>query len=109
MQQLLAATEEGEVVVNPIIYAEVSAAFAHERELENQLERLQIRKVPLPFSAAFPWMRAFLKYRKRGGEKRSPLPDFFIGAQAQVEKCTLLARDDRRFRTYFPSVRLRSP
>ena len=107
--QLLAATEKGEVVINPIIYSEVSAAFAHEDELANQLERLQIKKAPLPFSAAFPCMRAFLKYRRSGGKKRSPLPDFFIGAQALVEKHTLLTRDDRRYRTYFPSVRLLSP
>ncbi len=106
---LLEALKLDDAVINPIIYAEISAAFAHERELQMELDRIRVRRIPLPYEAAFPAMRAFLKYRRSGGTRRSPLPDFYIGAHAQVERHTLLTRDDRRFRSYFPTLSLISP
>ncbi|MBT3274556.1 MAG: type II toxin-antitoxin system VapC family toxin, partial [Spirochaetales bacterium] len=102
-QHLFEALVDGEAVVNPIIYAEISGGFAHEKELIDQLTRLGIGRVPLPFEAAFPAMRAFIKYRRSGGRKHSPLPDFYIGAHAQISRITLLTRDSGRYQTYFPT------
>lgn len=106
---LRAALEAGGVALNPIIYAEVSLAFAHAQELDAELRRLDIAKLPLPYGAAFLAARAFARYRKEGGERRSPLPDFYIGAHAQFESLRLLTRDARRYRTYFPEVVLNEP
>lgn len=95
--------------INAIIYAEISLAFAHERELDTELQRLRIRRLALPYEAAFAAGRAFLSYRRNGGERRSPLPDFYIGAHASQAKLVLLTRDARRYRTYFPDVSLVAP
>ena len=108
-QALKSALLQGVVVINPIIYAEVSLAFTSERELADQLRLLSIQQLPLPYGAAFPAGRAFLRYRRQGGSRRSPLPDFYIGAHAQVEELQLLTRDASRFRTYFPTVSLLAP
>jgi hypothetical protein len=99
----------GGAAINPIIYAEVSLAFAHERELEAELRALGITRLPLPYDAAFPAGRALVRYRREGGQGRSPLPDFYIGAHAQVAGLTLLTRDARRYRAYFPSVAIIAP
>ena len=107
--QLKAALLDGGAAVNPIIYAEVSLAFAHERELEAELRSLGITRLPLPYEAAFPAGRAFLRYRREGGQRRSPLPDFYIGAHAQLGGLTLLTRDPRRYRAHFPSVAIIAP
>jgi len=64
---------------------------------------------PLPWEAAFLAGKCFLRYRKQGGTRRSPLPDFFIGAHAAVEGLTLLTRDATRYRTYFPTLSLIAP
>lgn len=98
-----------DAAINPIIYSEVSLAFRRPEELDAELEALGIRKAPLPYEAAFPAGQAFLAYRGRGGRKTSPLPDFFIGAHAQVEGCHLLTRDATRYRTYFPKTKLIAP
>ena len=108
-ERLGAALAAGPVVVDPIIYAEVSLAFAYERELDTQLRALGIAKRPLPYEAAFPAGRAYIRYRREGGTRRSPLPDFYIGAHAQVEGFRLLTRDARRYRSYFPEVSLDAP
>jgi hypothetical protein len=107
--QLRSALAAGEVALNPIIYAEVSLAFAHEQELDSELRRLGIAKLLLPYGAAFPAARAFTRYRKDGGERRSTLPDFYVGAHAQLDGLRLLTRDARRYRTYFPEVVLSAP
>jgi predicted nucleic acid-binding protein len=107
--QLRAVILQGGAAVNPIVYAEVSLAFAHERELEAELKSLGIGKLPLPYEAAFPAGRAYLRYRRRGGRRRSPLPDFYIGAHAETLGLPLLTRDPRRYRAYFPSVTLIAP
>jgi predicted nucleic acid-binding protein len=95
--------------INPIIYAEVSIGFAHERELAEQMKLLGIERRELPYQAAFAAGRAFLRYRRSGGRERSPLPDFYIGAHAECDGLALLTRDAKRYRSYFPNVRIVSP
>jgi predicted nucleic acid-binding protein len=99
----------GALVINPIIYAEISIGFNQVEELEAALPADFFRRDPLPYEAAFLAGRSFLEYRRRGGERRSPLPDFYIGAHAAVASLSLLTRDVNRYRTYFPSVQLVSP
>jgi predicted nucleic acid-binding protein len=106
---LAEALEKGGVMINPIVYAEVSIAFSSTVPLDAALERLRVQRSDLPYEAAFLAGKAFLKYRKRGGLKRSPLPDFYIGAHAQNEAIALLTRDPSRYRTYFPQVKLICP
>ena len=95
--------------VNPIIYAEASLGFTDSDVLDQHLDALMLVRLPLPYKAAFPTGRAFLRYRRAGGKRSSPLPDFYIGAHAQTDGLTLLTRDPSRYRTYFPSVPLVTP
>jgi len=97
------------LVINPIIYAEVSIGFDRMEDLDAALPENLIERRAIPLEAAFLAGKCFLKYRQRGGQKRSTLPDFFIGAHAAVGKMTLLTRDASRYRTYFPRLRLISP
>lgn len=97
------------LVINPIIYAEVSIRFARIEELDDALPPTNFQRVPLPWEAAFLAGKCFLTYRKRGGVRHSPLPDFYIGAHAAVAGMTLLTRDPTGYRTYFPKVRLIAP
>lgn len=106
---LAEAAANGKVLINPVIYAEVSIAFKSRKPLDKALEQLGIEKRPLPYPAGFLAGKAFLAYRKRGGAKRSPLPDFYIGAHAQEQSLKLLTRDPQRYRTYFPNVALLHP
>jgi predicted nucleic acid-binding protein len=99
-----------EAAINPVIYAELAPAYQSARELDlNLVPPSDFKRLPLPYSAAFPASRAFLAYRRSGGQHLVPLPDFFIGAHAEVEGHTILTRDPRRFRAYFPQVRLICP
>jgi predicted nucleic acid-binding protein len=100
---------QGTLVVNPIIYAEVCPSFKTEAEAALFFERLAIGKLPLPYASAFPASMAFLASRKRGGSRTSALPDFFIGAHADVEDHILLTRDASRYRTYFPKLKVIAP
>lgn len=106
---LLGAHQEGELLINPIIYAELAPNFRDGEELDDALSSNSILKALLPYEAAFRASEAFLKYRKLGGSKTSPLPDFYIGAHAAVEGLTLITRDSARFKTYFPDLHLISP
>lgn len=106
---LRAAGEEGELSINPIIYAELASGFATAADLDRQVEAGFFRRLPLPYEAGFVAGWAFVNYRRRGGARTSPLPDFYIGAHAAVSGLTLLTRDARRYRAYFPRVRLISP
>ncbi len=100
----------GEAAINPVIYTELAPAFANEADLDIKLlPPGLIVRLPLPYSAGFPAARAFMAYRKAGGSKASPLPDFFIGAHAEAEGHRLLTRDPVRYRTYFPQVTLICP
>lgn len=100
---------QGTLLINPIIYAEVSVGYAHQEALDAVLPDSVFKREPLPWEAAFIAGKAFLKYRRSGGNKTSPLPDFYIGAHAQITKISLITRDARRYRTYFPSVDLITP
>ncbi len=107
--QLALAADRRLLVINPIIYSEVSIGFETIEELDEIVcpENFELRKISRP--AAFLAGKSFLQYRRRGGSKTQPLPDFFIGAQAAIEKLPLLTRDVRRFSTYFPTVKIISP
>ena len=96
-------------LINPIIYAEISIGFNQPEEVEAALPEDFFCRDSLPYAAAFLAGQSFLEYRRRGGERRSPLPDFYIGAHAAVTAMPLLTRDVNRYRTYFPSVLLITP
>lgn len=103
------AADSGHLYINPIIYAEVSAGFSRIEDLDDALPAEYYRRVPLPWEAGFLAGHAYLKYRRGRGARRSPMPDFYIGAHAAVAGLTLLTRDPKRYRTYFPTVTLLSP
>jgi predicted nucleic acid-binding protein len=106
---LAAAADRGTLVINPIIYAEVSVAFTRIEDLDDSLPRAYYRREELPWAAAFLAGQAYVKYRRRGGARRSPLPDFYVGAHAALAGLALLTRDARRYRAYFPTVRVIAP
>lgn len=108
-QALAAAVRGGPVVLNPIVYAEVSIGYERIEDLGDALPPEIFRRAPLPFVAAFLAGKAHRTYRQRGGTRTTTLPDFFIGAHAAVAGMALLTRDARRFHTYFPTVRLIAP
>jgi predicted nucleic acid-binding protein len=95
--------------INPVIYAEVSIGFGRLEECENALSEAGFELLDFPRKALFQAGKAFVQYKKRGGTKRSPLPDFFIGAHAEVAGIRFITRDAARYRTYFPTVPLVSP
>ena len=95
--------------INSIIYSEVSIGFKRIEELESAVNRCGFEMLGIPKEAFFLAGKAFLKYRKNSGTKRTPLPDFYIGAQAAIFDLDLITRDETRYRTYFPKVRLISP
>jgi predicted nucleic acid-binding protein len=103
------AARTGMLVINPIIYAEVAVGFERIEDLDDALPAHYYRRHPLPFEAAFLAGQCFLSYRRHGGDRRSPLPDFYIGAHAVLAGLTLLTRDARRYRTYFPKLRIVAP
>lgn len=103
------AADSGDVGINPIIYAEIASGFTTISELDRHLGADAFRRLPLPYEAGFVAGRAFVEYRRRGGVRTSPLPDFYIGAHAAVSGLSLLTRDARRYASYFPKVRLISP
>ncbi len=100
---------ETPLVINPVIYAEVAIRFDRIEDLDDAVPADHFRREALPWEAAFLAGKAFLQYRRRGGKRRSPLPDFYIGAHAAVRALRLLTRDAGRYRAYFPTVRLICP
>lgn len=108
-----AAVERGadrsRLVINPIIYAEVSARCSKIEELEIALPKDMFDREPIPYEAAFLAGKCFLHYRQHGGPRRSPLPDFFIGAHAAVAGYQLMTRDRERYLAYFPRLALIAP
>jgi predicted nucleic acid-binding protein len=103
------AGADSPLVINEVIYGEVSVRYARIEELEADLPRDYFQREHTPWPAAFLAGKAYLDYKRRGGAKRSPLPDFFIGAHAAVAGLRLLTRDPGRYRTYFPTVELIAP
>ena len=101
------AAEHTTLAINPIIFAEVSMKFARIEDADAALA--DFAREPLPYEAGFLSGKAFLAYRKRGGAKRSPMPDFYVGAHAVVGRMQLLTRDAARYRTYFPALTIIAP
>lgn len=99
----------GPLVINEVIYAEVSTRYSRVEVLERELPAEDFQKEHTPWPSAFLAGKAFVEYKRRGGSRRSPLPDFFIGAHAAVAGLRLLTRDPGRYRTYFPTVELIAP
>jgi predicted nucleic acid-binding protein len=97
------------LVINAIVYAEVSVRYSRIEDLEAALPKGMIEREAIPYEAGFLAGKAFLAYRRRGGSKRSPLPDFIIGAHAAVAGYRLLTRDATRYRFHFPALVLISP
>ncbi len=106
---LAAVADESVLAINPLVYAEVSVGFERIEELDETLLAETFLRLPLPWPAAFLAGKCFLAYRRAGGEGRSPLPDFYIGAHAAVEGIPLLTRDAGRYRTYLPRLALIAP
>jgi hypothetical protein len=97
------------LVINPIIYAEVSIRYSRIEDVEAALPTTMVEREAIPYEAAFLAGKVFLRYRRNGGTRTSPLPDFFIGAHAAVAGYRLLTRDPARFRSYFPKLSLIAP
>lgn len=95
--------------INPLIYAEVSVGYSRIEDLEDSIPASAFYRAALPYTAGFLASKAFLAYRRGGGTRVTPLPDFYIGAHAAVENLRLLTRDCRRYRSYFPTVELICP
>lgn len=108
-EALAAAADAGPLLINPIIYGEVSVRFSRIEDLEAALPAGDYRRLAVPLPAAFLAGKAFVRYRRQGGAKRSPLPDFYIGAHAAVTRTRLLTRDSARYTTYFPTVEVIAP
>jgi hypothetical protein len=101
--------DESVLVINPLIYAEISVRYKTIEELDEFLPLDVFRREALPHEAAFLAGKCFLAYRRRGGQRRSPMPDFYIGAHAAVAGYRLLTRDPSGYRGYFPTVELIAP
>jgi predicted nucleic acid-binding protein len=101
--------EYSELIINPIIYAEVSVSFTRIEALDEALDPEVYQREPLPWEAGFLAGKCYLAYRRRGGTRTAPLPDFYIGAHAAVRNLALLTRDAARYRTYFPSLEIIHP
>lgn len=107
--KLRALSRVHELVINPVIYAELSAVFASIEDLESAVTELQLKFLDLPRAALFLAGKAFVRYRGRAGTKTNVLPDFFIGAHAAVLDCAVITRDPRRYRNYFRSIEIIAP
>jgi hypothetical protein len=103
------AAEHATLIVNPIVYAEVSIGYATIEALDAALPSALYQRQPLPWEAGFLAGKCLRLYRRRGGPRNSPLPDFYIGAHAAIARLALLTRDAARYRSYFPSVEILAP
>src|SRR3974377_1883644 len=107
--QLEQAALKGSLVINDVIYAEVSTRYETIEAVESMLLDLKIEVVPIPREAFFVAGKAFLQYRAAGGIRTGVLPDFFVGAHAAVEQLPLLTRHPSRYRSYFSGIALITP
>jgi predicted nucleic acid-binding protein len=109
VQQLRAQSQVHELLINPVIYAELSLAFDSVEALDDAIDNMGLAMQELPRAALFLAGRAFVKYCRTGGQRNNVLADFFIGAHAAVLDCAILTRDARRYRNYFPRIGLIMP
>jgi len=107
--QLAELSEGRQLIINPLIYAEVSIGFLRIEDLDAALPTGLFRRESLPYAAGFLAGKCYLTYRKRGGARTSPLPDFYIGAHAAIAGYDLLTRDAARYRSYFPRLNVIAP
>jgi hypothetical protein len=107
--QLQAQSKVHRLVINPIIYSELSLTFSSAEDLDEVLDGMKLPVLEMPKPALFLAGKAFVQYRRSGGAKNNVLGDFFIGAHAAVSDLPLLTRDTRRYKNYFPSVKLVTP
>ena len=104
-----ACMDHARLVIDTTVYAELAVRYDTVERLEQMIDAAGLEREHVPWSAAYLAGKAFERYRRSGGTRRSPLPDFFIGAHAAVSGMTLLTRDASRYRTYFPTVELIAP
>ena len=109
LQQLRAQSQVHDLVINPVIYTELSLTFDSVAALDEAIDGMDLALKDLPPPALFLAGRAFVQYRRKGGTNSNMLADFFIGAHASVLSCAILTRDGRRYRNYFPRVALITP
>lgn len=108
-EEFRSAAKEGPIRINPIIYAELAPAFDSQAALDRWLRPTLFDRLRLPYEAGYRAGQAFVAYRERGGQKTSPLPDFYIGAHAEAAGLTLVTRDTARYQAYFPQLKLITP
>jgi hypothetical protein len=108
-ERLAELADTADLVINPLIYSEVSVGFDTLEALDEALSTRWFRREPLPWAAGFLAGKCFQQYRRAGGTRRSPLPDFYIGAHAAIMEMRLLTRDARRYRSYLPRLEIISP
>ena len=106
---LVSAHARGRLLINVVVYAEFAIGFEDQSNCDAEIEGFDLTLVDIPKSAAFRAAQAFRSYRRAGGARIAVLPDFFIGAHASVANATLLTRDARRYRAYFPELTLVAP
>lgn len=109
IRQLRAQAQVQQLAINPIIYSELSLMYETIEALDDTIATMELAFHEIPPAALFLAGKAFVRYRREGGTKQNVLADFFIGAHAAVTGSHVLTRDPRRYRTYFPSVRLLTP
>jgi predicted nucleic acid-binding protein len=109
VRQLRAQAQVHELLINPIIYSELSLTFESVEALDDAVNGMGLSVREVPRAALFLAGKAFVKYRRDGGNKGNVLADFFIGAHAAVMNCAILTRDARRYKNYFPRVALILP
>lgn len=107
--QLRAQAQIHRLVINPVIYSELSLTFSTVEALDDTLAGMELEMIDIPKLALFLAGKAFVQYRRSGGVKNNVLGDFFIGAHAAVSALPVLTRDTRRYTSYFPSVKLVAP
>ena len=107
--RLVKHSQQSTLFINAIIYSEISIGFGRIEDLEQAVARSGFQMLEIPKEALFLAGKAFLTYRNRKGSKKTPLPDFYIGAQAAVLNMELITRDVSRYRSYFPTVSLIAP
>lgn len=109
IDQLRSQSRVHPLVINPVIYSELSTTFSSIEALDAVIDRMELQILEIPKPALFLAGKAFVQFRRGGGVKNSVLSDFYIGAHAAVSGLPILTRDPRRYRNYFPTVRVVSP
>lgn len=109
LSQLEAASLDGPLLINDVVYAELAVRYERIEDLEAFVDRAELEMTPMPRAALFLAGKVFTQYRRLAGSRSGVLPDFFIGAHAAVAQLKLITRDVKRYRTYFPSLQLIAP